>query len=428
MESGGVAPEIPTDVLLYLFHILVDVDVECLWSTIPLVCKQWARARAMPAVKTRMVNVIFPHQSVSWTKQECVYFFDSVCRYFSLREPFRLAVATTVAHGRLRGVPWPDLSDVASLCEHKEWHTLFWKTHQKEGYFHHLSEFRTIYDNGIRWVSTNIERLKACCTLMMNPPMPAYLDEVQLPMLNLSTCDCHECEDYRLNWYPDHPVLLKLYTLRQQLGAMVANVMQLPNAPKLPVELLHVDSSDCVSCNFSIKLTKGAVQVFPADKLCKTCMRLKTQLFGIGGDLTRIDVWISDRQSLMLTNKNRKQIIQLNVFDVWWPDIELDCQRACAQLVDPECGVMQLSSSGLRCLLDDAECGGILTTEFLQQTHMAHALALEQTAAAAHQEYNYDIDLEGSSEADVEADVEAEDNEMDLEGSITESREQQHSQ
>lgn len=366
-EEEGGAPSLPLDALVLIFGtFLADTPEGCrtLWRDVPLVCRGWAYARTNGRLKTILVQRVWPKRAKEWDIEKCVKFHDALQDFRMLRLPFQTAVATTVAYSRLDGVGWPELHDYEDLFKPDVWTELALKR------WRHPEE-------AVDFIEGRIKGLQQCWQVIMNPPTWAFLDEVVLPEISVLS-----------GVFGTHawPILAKLLG---QLELAVQHAIGL-EVPELPSS-----SDQCFVCDkIMVSSSKRGQVMRENDKhgygtqkpdTCKRHGRMwkitLDALFDLDEDLRRaVKVWVDHSGDFALVRPFPTErgcdlvpIKTLGPEDLWWPPVEIECQQICARMVDPEDGIMRLSSSGLRCLLEDSN-SGIITAEFLQQTQMAHTM------------------------------------------------------
>ena len=339
--------ELPNDVLVYLFRHHIQSMRE-LWQVIPVVCKSWLKARENIFVKRRLVKQLWSKRAAQWKPSECEAFFDELRAFRLLRIPFQQSVATLVAHGRLRGVAFPNLAATETLFNPSEWTKIGLHVWQSPG-------------EGIKFIKEYMGSIAECVDIIMKSPMPAYIQDVELPCLQVLKGTHKDAA-----W----PVLFKL---GNQLTHLVRYVIGLDHKIGDPTLLA---SKKCVVCETAV-----ATQIREDVPHCKSCLRLRSLalrsmpspagragnkifVFAQRGVFNLVSGWDDVYIPIFTIQKE----------ELWWPEIEIECQRKCAKMLDPEKGIMRLSSSGFACLLDDCNTGAI-SAEFLQQIHLAHAMS-----------------------------------------------------
>jgi len=363
-KDHGSGVELITDVLVYLFthHI---VDMKQLWRDIPLVCRDWCYARSAAVVKRKLVQTLWAQRSQQWKASECAMFFDGLAQFRMLRHRFQTTVATIVAHGRLRGVAWPHLSSLHALFDKSEWNKMglhVWK-HPNDA---------------VKFIEGYVRSLDECLDMIEKPPPAVFLEDMILPCLQL------------LEGTRKEKAWAVLVDLGDKLTHLVRYLVGLDGAVR---DQSLMGDSHCQVCELAEPSNFRKLTIQPETKLCKMCLRYRdlclesrSAVLANLGQFVTIRAIVPPQSSAnpekMFCIYAGHPLLILTNRDLWWPEIEIECQHMCAKLVDPEHGIMRLSSNGLKCLLDNCSTGTILD-EFIQQLRMAHVMS--QSAS-----YQYD--------------------------------------
>ena len=322
----STAEQVPRDVLTKLFLMMTEANMTReVWSVVPLVSRRWYAARQNSRVKSALAG-----GSASR--------FDQLCKRQALRRPMINLIARICAHARVNGYSVPDLWKMDNLLSINGWRS--------------SGEL-------IEYLEEKLEQLQSCLDLIKNPPSWAFAQTTIVPLKSRTYDWTRDQHFFRLDDYFSQLVgLIEILIGKTHLS---------------PTQSLFCNGHpNCYACDIPLGRT---AEIKSYEPLCKRCGRQYYLVREQYGGKVIAAVKMQNSQVVMRSLPSHFLHVgeSMSPDDVWYPEIELQCQQYVADLIDPIDGMMRLSSTGLSALLDQDD-----EEEAMQQIQLAHTLSLEK--------------------------------------------------
>ncbi len=358
------------DVLECIFRMIDDTAT--VWAVLPQVCKQWSNVRNRATMKEKLIRQCYPKYRYSISRHMCCAYFDAINEFRWLRSTVEQSIANVVALGRMNGVPFPFLWIAERFLKPINWKDMFecWKTPIA----------------ALEALKKHLKTIEECCTLILKPPLKAFWDDVKMPAFEMPY-DHYVCWDKPQNAYRS---ILKAIGFTTIIASKITKTI----SDEMTTFLYGPDAcrscGSCGSCGFfrdiDAPLTFGSYTKNVNHKycLCQSCSRhlfLLCQSSGINsvpGAYSNslpagiIFSVINDRnnENIFFLRVEEEEPIYFWQKDVWFPNVEILCQRQCIDLINPEGKQLKLSNHGLNYILR----GDSYTVErFTEQIHNVYA-------------------------------------------------------
>lgn len=349
------------DLLDKIFRLLVRWGhYDVVWGVVPRVCKRWENVRNRDHFKREL------YESRYWASPCAAQFFDAVNDFRRLRHSYETTIANLVALIRMHGVPFPYLWIIDNFLRPRG-----------PGGWQDLCIYWSTPIEAVETIKEHLKTMHECCELIKHPPAKAFLDEVSVPHFQV----------------PPSPLL---DAFRQMLLAISRATLKAAGVAEHPTDVYLTGPEWCsICCAFDDQTSVITVTTDRNWDKCRNCSRhlylANQKLSPLGVELFEFPCQVQKNnvpfQVIRETNNGELtfvfekygQTFITGAHEVWFPNVEMLCEKICLDLIDPATqDSLTLSDQGLKHVFNN---GDLITldrfSEQVSQVYHDAMLAME---------------------------------------------------